>query len=275
MNVLIVIPARQGSRRLPDKNILDLGGKPLIAWTIEAAERAAELLRYDKTQIIVSTDSSKYAEIAGDFYYKIRTERLGAKAYPSKEAAMLDICPFIRPPEISGDCDTGLVVKHAWEYAETFDFSVDVVVTLQPTSPFRDPDDIVACVRALKEHHTSGETDYLWDCVFTAKKATEFPHWMFRMGHIAQTAVDAESYLGVPLKYLSGIIAQDLPPLYLPTGSIYAVKSEVVAQGRVYGDKPGMIIVGGLKKNIDIETMDDLLLARTILKMEEEQKNAL
>ena len=243
----------------------------MFLWTIEAAERAAELLRYDETQIIVSTDSAKYAKIAGDFYYTIRTERLGAKAYRSKEMALKHICPFIRPPEISGDCDTGLVVKHAWHYALQSGFEADVVVTLQPTSPFRDPDDIVACVRALKEHHTSGETDYLWDCVFTAKKATEFPHWMFRMGHIAQTAVDAESYLGVPLKYLSGIIAQDLPQLFIPNGSIYATRADLIAEGRIYGDKPGMIILAE-PHNLDIEEQKDLDYARWLVENNKELK---
>lgn len=80
MKVLGVITARSGSRRLKDKNILPLGTRPLIAWTIEAALAAKSLER-----VIVSTDSPKYAEIA---------RGLGADV------------PFIRPAEISTDCDS-------------------------------------------------------------------------------------------------------------------------------------------------------------------------
>ena len=112
MRIIGVIPARSGSRRVKDKNIRLLGGKPLIAWTIETALRSPYL-----SKVIVSTDSEEYASIARDY---------GAEV------------PFIRPDEISDDCDTGLVVKHCVDWLEeNKGYHTDVAVTLQPTNPFR------------------------------------------------------------------------------------------------------------------------------------------
>jgi len=254
MKVLMVIPARQGSRRLPDKNILLLGGKPLFLWTIEAAERAAELLRYDETQIIVSTDSSKYAEIAGDFYYEIRSKRLGAKAYPSKEAALKHICPFLRPPEISDDCDSALPVKHAWEYArDEMDFEADLAVTLQPTSPFRTAEDILRGVNLAKKSNA--------DCVFSAKRVTEFPEWMWTQS----PGCFAKPYMK-PEESLSGLIAQDIPIRYVANGATYVTKKGTLLEGRIYGQRGrDTLFEMPEERSIDIEEQQDLDYSRFLL----------
>ncbi|MDH6632074.1 UNVERIFIED_ORG: pseudaminic acid cytidylyltransferase [Lelliottia amnigena] len=113
INKIALIPARGGSKRLPDKNIKQLHGKPLIAWTIEAA-----ILSQLFDKVIVSTDSEKISEVAKHY---------GAEV------------PFIRPAEISGDtASTADVVKHAIDFInKNYAASVETICLLQPTSPLR------------------------------------------------------------------------------------------------------------------------------------------
>ena len=119
--ILAVITARAGSKRLPNKNILDLAGKPLIAWTIDAAKQSKYI---DK--LIVSTDSEKIRKIS---------EQFGAEV------------PFLRPEELSNDtADSISVVKHSIDY---FDKAYDYILLLQPTSPLRIAKDIDKAVEML------------------------------------------------------------------------------------------------------------------------------
>ncbi|MDF1721080.1 MAG: acylneuraminate cytidylyltransferase family protein [Minwuia sp.] len=116
-----VICARGGSRGLPDKNILDLGGRPLIAWTVEAARNAARL---DRT--IVSTDSTRIAD--------------AARAHGAE-------VPFLRPSELASD--TAKVTDALVHAAASVSGSFDIIVLLQATSPFRTGEDIDATIDAL------------------------------------------------------------------------------------------------------------------------------
>lgn len=119
--ILAVITARAGSKRLPNKNILDLAGKPLIAWTIQHAKRSKFI---DK--IIVSTDSIKIKDIS---------EKYGAEV------------PFIRPKELSTDSANSIsVLKHAISYYKN---KFDYILLLQPTSPLRKTNDIDNAIRLL------------------------------------------------------------------------------------------------------------------------------
>lgn len=126
MFFLGVIPARGGSKRLPGKNLMPLLGKPLIAWTIEAAKKS----KLDS--FIVSTDSREIADVA---------QRYGAWV------------PFLRPPELATDgARTVDVLCHAVKRLHA-DFSIlpDYVVTLQPTTPTRTERDINVAVDFLEE----------------------------------------------------------------------------------------------------------------------------
>jgi CMP-N,N'-diacetyllegionaminic acid synthase len=117
VSVLGLIPARGGSKGIPRKNLASVAGRPLLAWTVDAARAATEL-----TRVVVSTDDD---EIAG--------------------AAGVDV--LRRPPELAADETPMLeVVRHAVEELEP-----DVVVLLQPTSPLRRPEHVDAAVRLLLE----------------------------------------------------------------------------------------------------------------------------
>ena len=109
---LAVIPARGGSKGLPRKNVIELCGKPLIAYTISAAIESGI---FDK--IIVSTDDSEIAEVS---------KRYGAEV------------PFMRPAELSGDLTTSdEVTAHALHFLSAHGIEFDDVCKLQPTSPLR------------------------------------------------------------------------------------------------------------------------------------------
>lgn len=144
--VLGLITARGGSKGLPRKNVRLLGGKPLIAWTIEAAKRSATIDR-----LILSSDDAEIIAVAREW---------GCEA------------PFVRPAALATDSATSLdVVRHALTAAgEGFDY----VALLQPTTPLRCGGDIDHCVRLCEEKGAS-------TCV-SACETDKSPYWMFQVG---------------------------------------------------------------------------------------------
>ena len=124
-NVISIIPARGGSKGIPRKNLQLVGGKPLIAWSIEASMNCPEI---DRT--ILSTEDEEIAEMG---------RKLGAEV------------PFMRPPELAVDyATTEGVLQHAVEWLETEEnYKVDIAVFLQPTDIFRKQEWLSQVVQAL------------------------------------------------------------------------------------------------------------------------------
>lgn len=137
--ILAVIPARGGSKGIPRKNIKPIAGKPLIAWTIEAAKGSKLIDR-----CIVSTEDDEIARVA---------KGLGALV-------------LHRPAELSTDeADTLDVLKHALEA-----FPCDTLVLLQPTSPVRKPGLIDACIKEFAEGgYDSLATGFICKCAEYAR----------------------------------------------------------------------------------------------------------
>ena len=141
---IAVIPARGGSKRIPRKNIKPFGGKPMIAWSIEAARKSA---LFD--HIIVSTDDAEIAEVS---------KQWGAEL------------PFMRPAELSNDhAGTTEVIAHATQWALDQGWLVNAVCCIYATAPFVQADDLNRGLEALK----GGEWAY-------AFAATEYPAPIFR-----------------------------------------------------------------------------------------------
>lgn len=116
MNNIAIIPARSGSKGLPDKNILDLNGHPLMYYTIKAALKSG---CFDT--VMVSTDSEKYADIA---------KSCGAEV------------PFLRSEELSSDtAGSWDVVREVLTQYKVMGNSFDYVALMQPTSPLRNAED--------------------------------------------------------------------------------------------------------------------------------------
>lgn len=127
MTVLGLIPARRGSKRLPGKNTRLLGGKPLIAWTIEAAQQSKTL-----THIVCSTDDEAAMGVCLEH----------------------DVDVIVRPPELATDgATTEDVVRHALGIHRC-DSPRDILCLLQPTSPFRTAEDIDRCVEMARDGYS-------------------------------------------------------------------------------------------------------------------------
>jgi N-acylneuraminate cytidylyltransferase len=142
--VLGVILARGGSKGVPRKNVLDLAGKPLIAWTIEAA-LGAECI----DELILSSDDDEIMRVAREHGCSV---------------------PFRRPDTLAQDDSTSIdALLHALDQVPGYDY----VVLLQPTSPLRTAADVDAAVRACLSHEAPG-------CV-TVTPAEEPPQWMFTL----------------------------------------------------------------------------------------------
>jgi CMP-N,N'-diacetyllegionaminic acid synthase len=123
-SVVAIIPARAGSKGIPDKNIRPLGGHPLVGWTIAASRRASRVDR-----VIVSTDSPDYAKLS------------------IAEGAEV---PFLRPAGISGDGSTDYeCMAHALDWLAARGEEPDYVVHMRPTSPLRDPRLVDEAVQAF------------------------------------------------------------------------------------------------------------------------------
>jgi CMP-N-acetylneuraminic acid synthetase len=126
--VLAVVPARGGSKGIPRKNLADLGGRPLLAWTLQAAQASGVV-----DELIVSTDDAEIADVARQW---------GARV------------PFKRPAELGRDEVHAVhTVLHALDSFEAEHFDLpEVVLMLLPTSPLRRPEDIRACVELMDRH---------------------------------------------------------------------------------------------------------------------------
>lgn len=155
MRILALIPARGGSKGIPRKNIKSIAGKPLIAWTIEAALCSRVL-----DAVVVSTEDEEIAEVARQW---------GAQV------------PFRRPAELARDDTPGInPVLHALEQLPNF----DAVLLLQPTSPLRTTEDIDACIGLAQDMQAPS--------VVSVSEPGKHPYWMYRLGadQRLQTLID-------------------------------------------------------------------------------------
>jgi pseudaminic acid cytidylyltransferase len=125
LNIVAIIPARGGSKRIPKKNVKDFCGKPMITWPIDVL-KASPLI----ADIIVSTDSDEIKEVA---------EAHGARV------------PFMRPPELSDDfTGTAAVTKHAAQWYRDNVGTPDYFLTVYPTAVFLNPDDIAMAMHQIE-----------------------------------------------------------------------------------------------------------------------------
>ena len=226
-----LIPARGGSKGVPRKNIHQLMGRPLIAWTIETALACPMLER-----VIVSTEDLEIADIARQY---------GAEV------------PFVRPAEFAQDDTPDLpVYQHALSWlAEHEGYYPDIVVWLRPTASLRTVEDVEAAIRLLIETGA--------DCVRSVCVAEYHPYWMKRLdGDRLIPFVDGidES------KYYR---RQLLPPVYRLNGAVDVTWCKTVLEnGLLYsGDIRGYAM--SAQRSIDLDSELDFALAELLLQRRE------
>lgn len=219
MKILGFIPARGGSKGVPGKNIRVLGTKPLIQYTLEAAQQSKYL-----SHSIVSTDSELIA--AG-------VRKLGGHV------------PFMRPASLALDNTPTLpVIQHALHFYLEQGESFDAVCLLQVTNPFRLPGFIDQAIECFMEKNCDALISVL-------PVPTEFnPHWTF------ETAPNGFLKIATGEEK---IIArrQDLPPAYFRDGSLYITRTKVLMeQNSLYGTTLGYIL-NDPTWYVNIDTPDD------------------
>lgn len=230
---IAVIHARGGSKRLPLKNIRILHGRPLIAWCIEAALASKNLDR-----VIVSTDHNGIAEAA---------ITAGAEV------------PFTRPAELSEDVPSELVSQHAVEFHQNeTGREVDIVVTIQPTTPFIRGGDIDACIGAM-----AADPDI--DSAISVGPIHERPEWMYEIDDKGRMT-NREGY-----KATGEVgVSQSLPPLVMANGGIYATRKSALYEFQsVYGASSYGHVMSRTR-SVDIDDLVDFLVAETIAQHLEE-----
>ncbi|QJQ99361.1 acylneuraminate cytidylyltransferase family protein [Halomonas sp. PGE1] len=222
--ILMLIPARGGSKRLPRKNILPMAGKPLICWTIEAA-LATEL----DARIMVSSDDEEVLDIAHQYSSR------GVVAYR-------------RPDELATDtASTVEVVIDAINAEKAQGYEPKIIILLQPTSPLRTTEDIHASLKVFEE---GGRKD-------TVVSVCEVDHPTAWVGYI-----EKHSYLdGVDF---SGARSQDYKKEYCLNGAIYVADVDLLCkQSSLFTTRVKAAVMPRIR-SIDIDSIEDFELSEAV-----------
>jgi len=232
MKILCLIPARSGSKGLPDKNIKMMVDKPLMAWSIQQAKKTEYWKRGDM-RIVVSTDSEKYKDIG---------LKWGAEV------------PFLRPKELSEDDSTDLMfIKHALKwFDENEKYIPDYILHLRPTQPCREKGLIDDCLNKF----IGSEFDSL-RTVIPSKKT---PYKMYTKNENELIPL-FNNVSGWSEPYNMG--RQYLPKTYLHNGYVDIMKSDLLKTDRLSGKI--LAYEMGERDNIDIDTQKDWQNAERIL----------
>jgi N-acylneuraminate cytidylyltransferase len=202
--VLALIPARGGSKSIPRKNVLEIAGKPLIAWSILSALESPSV-----TRVVVSTDDDEIASVARTW---------GAEV------------PCVRPSEFAQDASPDIdVFRHALEYlVQSEGYSPDMVVHLRPTGPVRRVQDIDAAVDLLARHPDA-------DAVRSVSVARQTPYKMWNL---------RDDGAMQPLLHVPGMVdcqsvpRQELPEVYWQNGYVDVIRPRAILEKHsMWGDR--------------------------------------
>ena len=199
MRALGIIPARGGSKGIPDKNLRGLAGKPLLAYTLEAASSSGVIDR-----LVLSTDSEAIAALG---------RSLGLEV------------PFMRPANLAGDTSPMLgVLQHAVTEVEGQGWRPEVIVLLQPTSPLRRPEHIRDALRLLK----GGGCDSVVSVVEIPSVYAPQKALTIREGWLKFWSEDGNEITR----------RQQMEPSYAREGTVYACWRDVLMErNSLYGEK--------------------------------------
>lgn len=227
MRVLGVITARGGSKGIPRKNLTLVGGKPLLAYTAEAALAARRL-----TRVIVSTDDEEIATVARQYGLEV---------------------PFMRPAELARDDSPSLgVVQHAVRETEANGERWDAVFILQPTNPLRLASDIDGAIELLEE---SG-ADSVISFVDIGERHPARMKFIDDAGRVVDPPF-AEAF--------EGQRRQDLPKMYLRDGSVYVTRHDVLMLQNSLKGQDCRAWLMPVERSCNVDTPFDLYLTECLL----------
>ena len=235
-NVLALVPARGGSKSIPLKNIAPLAGKPLIRYVLETLLQSKYI-----NKVVVSTDDSRIAEVS---------RKAGAEV------------PFLRPAEISQDSSPAMpLIFHAVKaLLEVQNYTPDVIVFLQPTSPFTRVSQIDGAIELLRESNA--------DAVTTVVEA---PH-VFHPYNIRQVNADGTVTFFMPKEHDLYPTRQGKPKFYA-FGNTYVLKRQTLTRyGNLYGERCMPLVIDPVSA-FDINDPVDLAIAECLVKLEQQNEN--
>jgi len=220
MRTVAIIPARGGSKGVPLKNIRMMAGRPLIEYTISSAKNSKKIDR-----IIVSTDDKKIAQIS---------KSLGAEV------------PFLRPKVLAQDDSSSInVIKHALQFLLiNQSYTPDIILILQPTSPFRTTEVIGRSIEMLKKSKEATS-------VISVSKIKTHPYnaFWYNTKYLKPFNDNFQKYSQ----------RQKVPSLYYPTGSIFTFWNKTLKKYHsIYGPRIKPIIE---EHSIDIDTTFDFFIS--------------
>lgn len=231
VKIVAVIPARGGSKGVFRKNIKLLNGEPLISYAIDAALKSQYI---DK--VVVSTEDAEIAEVARK--YKAET-------------------PFIRPKSLAGDKSSTLsVLVHAVKKIEQIlEYKLDIVVLIQPTSPFVTAADIdKSVIKLIKSKANS--------CVSVCE-VKERPEWMFLLD-TKNSYIKRPFFLG---KLSKKPTRQLFPTIFRLNGAVYVVRRDVLMKKKAIIDyQKSTTVIMPIERSVDIDHPIDFYFAEAVIK---------
>lgn len=236
MKILAIIPARGGSKGILKKNTQKLGGKPLIAHTIQTAKNCSDIDR-----IIVSTDDKEIANISRKF---------GAEV------------PFLRPSKLSHNATPIIsIVNHCLEFLKTNEnYSPTVIVLLQPTSPIRNNEHLKKSFRMLKNSNATS--------VISVSQVRTHPNTSF--------SVVSSFLKPLNPKFEDYSVRQKRKPIYHPTGSFYTFWAQNLENyNSIYGPKIKPLITTNPEFALDIDELFDLFVCEMTLNSWKKYRNTI
>lgn len=227
--ILAIVPARAGSKRLPNKNVLKLSGQPLISWTLKEAKKSQYI-----TDIIVSTDCDKVADIA--------------------LAEGVDV-PFMRPAHLATDSTRNKdVVKHLMEALAEQGKTYDYFMLLQPTSPLRSVEDINNAIEKCQSLNA--------DAVISVCHSEYSPLWATELDEHG----DLSAFLQ---QNVVNKRSQQLPDFYRLNGAIYLVAVDrFLREGNYFFKDNVYASIMPSIRSVDIDNEFDFKLAEFLMTSE-------
>ncbi len=227
-NVLGIIPARGGSKGVPNKNLMKVGNYSLVERALFTALGSPVL---DK--ILLSSDSQEIIDLVNEYG---------------------DFAPFVRPQELAGDTIKSLpVMTHALEWAEKHDKKrYDYIVLLEPPCPFRLSRHIEDALKIVVENNATS--------VMSMVKVGDYHP-------IRMKKIDASGVV-IPFsdEEPEGLRRQDQENVFIRNGAVYIYKREEILKGNLWGDRPFALLMDRDLYGINIDEPQDLLLAKAFYK---------
>lgn len=228
-----IIPARGGSKRIPRKNLVEIGGKPMIAWTIEAALQSAVLDR-----VIVSTDDSEIAEVS---------RSVGAEV------------PFLRDVAADDFASVSAATLRALDQAEThFNERYRTVVQLMPNCPVRSCEEIRTAVEAFDRLSRVAQ-------ISCFQFGWMNPWWAVKL----DASGKAEPMFPGSIDRRS----QDLPPLYCPSGAVWIAETSTFRRAGDFWTDETKLEPMSWQSAMDIDSFEDLEMAAALFALRSAKEN--